>query len=200
MSDTFKPVRENCIFIVDVDNILWLFDHKFREIAAEAGTPCKDFEEITTWGALAAPYSQSEFYELVNKTHAAQKDSAPLAGAAEFVTWLHQHFYVLITSHRRPEAVEPLAEWLHKYGFVYDELHVSFDKTKLFDDPRIVCVIDDNPSILSAALDAGIGVAISLKYPWNVSATYNGDPLSLFEDFNTMQLYLEQLMQSEKST
>ena len=73
-------------------------------------------------------------------------------------------FYIVVASHRRPDALGATVRWLYKNGLVYDQIHLTNDKTVLFDDSW--GVIDDTLDILRKARDAGI-VRAGLRTPWN---------------------------------
>jgi hypothetical protein len=78
---------------------------------------------------------------------------------------LHKNFYVVIASHRRQESKDLLIKWLDINKMIYDDIHISYDKTGEFDD-RTVLVVDDSPITMQHALDRGMRAA-GLDLPWN---------------------------------
>ena len=72
-------------------------------------------------------------------------------------------------SHRVKETLDATARWLLANNLVFDEIHLSYDKTVLFD----TCwgIIDDSPFTLHKAKKAGI-VGAGLEMPWNKREDY----------------------------
>jgi hypothetical protein len=69
---------------------------------------------------------------------------------------------------------------------VYDELHLSFNKTQLFDQ-SIDVVVDDAPQVLEKAVENGV-IAAGLLFPWNREYTDNG--FNLFKNLNDILSYI----------
>jgi hypothetical protein len=42
-------------------------------------------------------------------------------------------FYIIIASHRVKQTLDAAAPWLRANNLAYDEIHLSYDKTVLFD-------------------------------------------------------------------
>jgi hypothetical protein len=70
--------------------------------------------------------------------------------------------------------------WLDKHGLVHDELHLSFNKTSLFNELTAV-VVDDSPDVLEKALENG-ALATGLLFPWN--RAYSGNGFRLYSNLD----------------
>ena len=73
-------------------------------------------------------------------------------------------FYIVIASHRERETLPATRRWLEKNALPFDEIHLSYDKSVLFD--WCWAIIDDSPVTLDKARSAGI-IRAGLKNPWN---------------------------------
>ncbi|MGW8272888.1 MAG: 5' nucleotidase, NT5C type, partial [Thermodesulfovibrionales bacterium] len=89
-------------------------------------------------------------------------------------------FRVTIASHRSSESREQTERWLQRHGLVYDELHLSFDKTCLFNGSTDV-VVDDAPHVLERARARSM-IATGLRFPWNEGCVRSG--FSLFDSLD----------------
>lgn len=94
-------------------------------------------------------------------------------------------FYIIVASHRQKGTLEAAVRWLSKNRLTYDKIHLSYDKTVLFDD----CwgVVDDSPVTLRKAKNAGI-VRAGLKNPWNESEEH-----PLFDNLGQILRYIEKV-------
>lgn len=94
-----------------------------------------------------------------------QDEFEPYPEAREFLAALKEMgFFIIIASIRNEEAREATARWLKKYELYYDELHLSNDKTVLFNDAW--AIVDDSIWTLDKAAQAGI-VRTGLRNVWN---------------------------------
>ncbi len=69
---------------------------------------------------------------------------------------------------------------------IFDELHVSSDKTVLFDETCHI-VVDDSTHTLEKAAKKGI-IATGLSFPWNRAYKNNG--VKLFKSLNEILNYI----------
>jgi hypothetical protein len=176
--------------VVDIDNTLWQFcDVFYRNLKLLHG----NFPPIEQWTAPGfwEPYcSLEEFWAVVNAIHRDQDNPAflPYPQARRFLQSLGEEgFRVIIASHRFAETRCATERWLTRHGLVYDELHLSFDKTILFKDAAVV--VDDAPKILEKAVACG-AMGSGLLFPWNSSCSGNG--YVLFSDLDKVFGYLLQ--------
>ena len=75
---------------------------------------------------------------------------------------------------------ERFRSWLRKHDLVYDDLHLSFHKTQLF-DTSTDAVVDDSPKVQEKAVNRGV-MATGLLLPWNRDYANNG--IMLFDNLN----------------
>lgn len=156
--------------VVDIDNTLWHFAPVLYERMKKLN-PCiiepSQWYDINFWKPYLNP---NEFYKIINSIHMDQEIFAPYPDAHIFLSALKEMgFYITIASHREKDTLIPTINWLKKYNLIYDEIHLSFDKTILFKDS--ISVIDDSPIILEKAIKSGIK-AYGLKMPWNEHGNY----------------------------
>jgi hypothetical protein len=169
--------------IVDIDNTLWdlapVLYERMREVSPDL-PPAAEWRQWDFWRSFIKPKA---IYALLDAIHMEQERFQPFDDAGEFLSTLKEMgFYIVVASHRRQDALDPTARWLHKNTLVYDEIYLSYDKTVLFND----CwgVIDDSPETLGKARDAGI-VRAGLRNPWN-----EGEDHPLFDSLKQISEYL----------
>jgi FMN phosphatase YigB (HAD superfamily) len=174
--------------IIDIDNTLWQFSDAFyeelRKIDRNVPTP----EHWTTYDTLGAHCSAEEFFTAIHAIHCHQDSDRyqPYPESEVFLSSLREHdFHVIIASHRTPATRPPTERWLARHGLVYDELHLSLDKTVLF--PGADIVVDDSPLTLEKAIECSIRAA-GLSFPWNRSHANNG--FRLFHDLRQILEYI----------
>jgi len=175
--------------IVDIDNTLWhfcdaLYD-ELRKISSNFPTP----DSWTHWDLWEGYCSETDFYGAVSVIHLNQHSDSylPYPGAKNFLMTLREHdYHITIASHRSPDYRQQTAQWLKAHGLVYDELHLSFNKTQLFDE-SIDVVVDDSPHVLEKAVEKGV-IATGLLFPWNRNYEDNG--FNLFNNLNDILNYI----------
>lgn len=156
--------------IVDIDNTLWdlapVLYERMRKVSP-ALSPPSEWHEFELWKKYVSP---KIFYDLVRDIHMDQGMFTPYRDAGPFLTSLKEiGFHIIIASHRVKETLNATARWLQAHNLVFDEIHLSYDKTVLFD----TCwgIVDDSPFILYKAKAAGI-VGVGLEMPWNKHEDY----------------------------
>jgi hypothetical protein len=186
------------IAIVDVDETLWGFNSALRECALSHGYPFPTMKECNSWGAIYDFIPKPEAIKLFDEVHENQLKYAPFPDAKEFLEFMCHHFYVIVASHRNPDHLPQLKDWLEINKLKHNEISVSFDKTVLFDNPKVAVVIDDRDETLSIAMDRG-KIAVGLRRPWNQNAVHKANykgkeydvPLVLFESLTEIKDWLE---------
>jgi len=124
--------------------------------------------------------SKKEFLGAIDDIHFNQDDDRhlPYPEARDFLATLKENdFYIIIASHRTPESMEQTHRWLVKHELVFDDVHLSYDKTVLIDN-NCHAVIDDAPHILENAATKGVSAA-GLLFPWNKNSRNNGYKLCM---------------------
>jgi hypothetical protein len=174
--------------VIDIDNTLWQFCDAFY---LELKKLNKNFPEIDQWSSFDfwEPYcSREAFMAAINSIHANQDSDLyrPYPAARDFLLSLRDRgFTLIIASHRMAETRGPTERWLARHQLPCDELHLSFDKTVLFD--RASVVVDDAPETLKRAVALGAKGA-GLLFPWN--SAYAGNGFGLFPDLKAVLHYL----------
>lgn len=154
--------------VIDIDNTLWhfcdaLFD-RLRRINGEMPSP----EYWIEWDFWENYCSKEQFFEAINDIHLRQDhdEHVPYPEARDFLATLKEHdFHITIASHRSTDTIGQTRAWLVKHDLLYDEIHLSFDKTVLI-DATCRAVVDDAPHILESAVRKGVPAA-GLLFPWN---------------------------------
>jgi hypothetical protein len=151
--------------IIDIDNTLWdlapVLYARMRELSPDMPPPA----EWNKWDFWKPYISLKDAYDVLHGIHMGQERFLPYDDAAWFLASLKERgFHIIIASHRRKEALEPTARWLRENDLAHDEIHLSYDKTVLFE----ACwgIVDDSPVTLGQARDAGI-IRAGLRNPWN---------------------------------
>jgi hypothetical protein len=177
--------------VIDIDNTLWHFcDVLYERLKGINGAiPAPDgWIEWEFWEKYC---SKEKFLRAIDDIHLNQDDNEhlPYPEARDFLAILRKNdFYLIVASHRTPESREQTQRWLAKHDLVFDELHLSRDKTVLFEDDCHV-VVDDAPYVLEKAAEKGI-VASGLMFPWNKNGSNNGYRL-----FNSLTEILEYILE-----
>ena len=150
--------------LVDIDNTLWDFSSVlFQELSLKYNIP--DPEHWVCWDFWKEHITKKIFYDTANKIHQEQEKYIQYPEAKPFLRNLKEKGHIIIiASHRAQKALEPTITWLRKNDLPFDKVHLSYDKTVLFD--CVDYVIDDSPSIINKACLEGIPTA-ALRKPWN---------------------------------
>jgi len=167
-----KPCK---IAIIDIDNTLWQFCDAFYLELAKINESFPPPEAWTNWDIWECHCSKHDFYRAVNIVHSKQDSDMylPYPDAQYFLSSLRKNgYHITIASHRSPDHRTPTERWLNKHGLVYDDLHLSFQKTSLF-NRRTDVVVDDAPQVLEEAVKSGAN-ATGLLFPWNRAYADNG--------------------------
>jgi hypothetical protein len=169
--------------IVDIDNTLWHFCDALYDQLKKINKTFPAPDNWINWDMWEGFCSIDEFLGAVNAVHLNQHSDnhLPYPEAKDFLINLKESgYHITIASHRSPDYRKQTKKWLEKHGLVYDELHLSFHKTELFDMSTDV-VVDDSPHVLEKAVDKGV-MATGLLFPWNRDYTDNG--FRLFSNLN----------------
>lgn len=182
-----KPMSKKAI--IDIDNTLWHFCEVLYERLKHINKhmpPPKLWHEWDFWQNYC---TDEDFFNVIHSIHLKQDNDQhlPYSEAKNFLYALkEQNLHIIIASHRTQESLEQTHRWLIKHGLIFDELHLSFDKTILFDENCHI-VVDDSPITLENATKKGI-IAVGLVFPWNRSYRNNG--FKLFNNLNEILHYI----------
>jgi hypothetical protein len=106
--------------------------------------------------------------------------------------WSAAGHFVHITSHRATTAHDATTQWLAAIGLRFDELYCSYDKVTKCEAIGIDLLIDDSPTNIQRALDAGIAAA-TIRHPWNEDVCDTEDVVSA-ADWPELALKLQPMM------
>ena len=161
--------------IIDIDNTLWQFCDAFYEELRKINKNFPPPANWTHWDIWDGYCTEQEFHKAVNAIHLNQDSNTfqPYPEAKNFLSALKQHdYHITIASHRSPEYMSQTERWLKKHGLLYDDIHLSYQKTRLFNN-GIDVVVDDAPQVLERAVESG-ALATGLLFPWNRAYRDNG--------------------------
>jgi len=185
----YLPVRR---IIIDIDNTLWDLAPVLCERLQAASPGFPHHSEWRDWSFWKGLIPAERLYRIIRDVHMEQDTFEPYGGSREFLERLHgKGFHIVIASHREKETYAPTQKWLRKHDLPFDEIHLSYDKTVLFDD--CWAIVDDSPVTLEKARRAGI-IRAGLKNPWNESEAH-----PLFADLGEIYNYLESRCAREKT-
>lgn len=164
--------------VIDIDNTLWHFCDVLYERLKKINEAMPPPDYWIEWDFWENYCSKEEFICAIQDIQLNQDDERhlPYPEAKDFLATLKEHnFHIIIASHRTPESIEQTHRWLVKHGLAFDEVHLSYDKTVLFDQSCDI-VVDDSPHTLEKAAEKGI-IATGLLFPWNKLYSENGNIL-----------------------
>jgi len=174
--------------VIDIDNTLWQFsDVLYRELKKING----DFPAPDQWSAFdiwEGYCSEADFFTVITTIHCGQDNDRyrPYPESKSFLRSLKEHdFRIILASHRIPATRQPTERWLKRHRLPYDDLHLSLDKTVLFN--RADVVVDDAPRTLQKAVECG-ALGAGLIFPWN--RDYDGNGFRLFPNLNEVLDYI----------
>ncbi|HEX7299793.1 MAG TPA: hypothetical protein VF257_12375 [Solirubrobacteraceae bacterium] len=152
---------------IDIDSTL----HHYWDELADAvkrrfGVELR-YDEQRTW--VIGHLREEQLRAVVADTHsnAAIARARPYPHAVKVINgWHADGHFIHITSHRAQGARAATERWLDTIGLHYDELYCSYDKIGRCQEIGIDLLIDDSPTNITRAVDAGI-VAATLVHPWN---------------------------------
>jgi HAD superfamily hydrolase (TIGR01509 family) len=174
--------------VIDIDNTLWQFCDAFYRVLKELHANFPPIDQWTTFDFWEQYCSEQEFMAAINSIHRDQDNDRyqPYPEARDFLLSLKKReFYIIIASHRFKATRQPTERWLARHQLTYDELHLSFEKSVLFDQAAVV--VDDAPHTLEKAVASG-ALAAGLLFPWN--RAYVGNGIGLFRDLNDVLGYI----------
>lgn len=150
--------------IVDIDNTLWDFASVFCERLKRIAPAIPPVDKWD-WDFYKDYISLEELYTVIDGIHREQDIFEPFPSAKWFLESLFAEGYApIIASHRQNSSRKATEDFLQKHNLPYVELHLSYDKTVLFNSS--CAIVDDAPSLLDHARQKGL-ICTGLRYPWN---------------------------------
>ncbi len=178
--------------IIDIDNTLWYLAPELWEQLKKVNPQMPPPDQWGTRASLERYMSLKEFFRVLKSIHMQQETYPPFPESQYFLGALKQKgFYIVIASHRSQDTYGPTVNWLNKYRLLFDEVHLSYDKSVLF--AGSLALVDDSPINLDKALQTGL-LGTGLIYPWNEKS---GHPL--FRNLIEVLRYLDSRLSRQKS-
>ena len=175
--------------IIDIDNTLWHFCDALYERLKKINEAMPPPDYWIEWDFWENFCSKEEFICAIQDIQLNQDDERylPYPEAKDFLATLKEHnFHIIIASHRTHESIEQTHRWLVKHELAFDDVHLSYDKTVLFDQSCHI-VVDDSPHTLEKATEKGL-IATGLLFPWNKN--HNNNRYQLFHSLNDILRYI----------
>jgi len=170
--------------VIDIDNTLWDLAPVLYERLRGENPDIPHHSQWRSWHFWKGFISAERLYGIIRDVHMVQDSFEPYEQSRAFLCSIREKgFYIIIASHRERVTYEPTKRWLERYGLPFDEIHLSYDKSILFENSWAVA--DDSPITLDKAKDAGL-VRVGLKNPWNEAEEH-----PLFTDLNEVYAYLQ---------
>jgi len=175
--------------IVDIDNTLWDFASVLYESLKNIAPTIPPMTQWK-WDFYADYISIKELYRAINDIHSEQHLFEPFPSARWFLeSIMYEGYKVIVASHREEKTRVATENFLQKNNLPYSELHLSHDKSILFDSS--VAVVDDAPGLLDEARKKGL-ICTGLRYPWN---KHTGHPL--FDSLEEIYKFLLQELNNQ---
>jgi beta-phosphoglucomutase-like phosphatase (HAD superfamily) len=152
--------------IVDVDNTIANFAPIFQEELQRVCPKIPNCDKWTTWNFYNDYMPSNLFHDAAHAAQMRIMETQPLPGAREMLAAIPDNYRICIASHRKRESLDMLIDWLNVYDMTWTDIHVSNDKSVIFDNDTVM-IIDDCPATMQAGMDFGFKAA-SLELPWNI--------------------------------
>ncbi|MBO9534209.1 MAG: hypothetical protein J7513_14655 [Solirubrobacteraceae bacterium] len=168
---------------IDVDSTLHDYWEQFRQAAALLHGVDLPYEDQTDWAVDAL--SRHQLAAVIEHTHDDTRisEALPYEGAADVINgWRRSGHFVLITTHRRPDAHDVTARWLGDHGIGFDALRCGYEKVIHCQEVGAHVLIDDSPTNLTAALAAGLTPA-TIAHPWNAELSAREPAIVIADDW-----------------
>lgn len=169
--------------IIDIDNTLWYFAPVLYERMKRVNphtAPMSEWRSFDFWKEYISPRT---FYEIIKGIHMDQEQFVPFPDARPFLASLKAlGLHITIASHREKGTLGATVNWLNNNRLIFDDVHLSNDKSVLFDECQ--AIVDDSPFVLDKAARAGI-IGSGLRMPWNDKGGY-----TLFDTLPEVLCYL----------
>ena len=152
---------------IDIDSTLHHYWDEFAGAVKRRFGVALPYQEQQTWQITRLREEQLRAAIADTHSDAAIARARPYPHAIEIVNrWHATGHFIHITSHRAESCRSATERWLDTIGLKYDELYCSYDKVERCREIGIDVLIDDSPSNISRALEAGMIVA-TIVHPWN---------------------------------
>lgn len=178
---------------IDIDSTLHHYWDVLSEVSLRRFGVELPYEEQFSWGITRLREEQLRI--CIEESHRDERILAgrPYENAVETVRrWHEAGHFVHVTSHRAADRRTATAQWLHRIGLPFDDLHCSYDKVARCCELQIDVLIDDSPINLARASERGIAVA-TILHPWNQEICEEEGVLAA-HDWHELERLLEPLI------
>jgi len=166
--------------MIDVDNTLCEFSEVLDEELQKVNKEIPNHLDWDHWDFYKGFITDEEFYQAAERAQDRILECPDIPGSSNITCILKSMGHkIVIASHRKKKNIPILKEWLNRNEIFFDEIHVSNDKTVLFDG-SIGLVIEDSPIIIKEACKRGI-CTIGIRRPWN--SNVRGPKLIMTDDY-----------------
>jgi FMN phosphatase YigB (HAD superfamily) len=182
--------------IIDIDNTLWQFSDPFYLELKKVNDRFPMPDRWCTYNIWEGYCSAEDFIAAINRIHHNQDSDQyePYPESRDFLLSLREAgFHITLASHRMQDTAPPTERWLARHRLPYDQLHLSLDKTVLFQNVDLV--VDDSPLTLEKAVESG-ALGAGLMFPSNGSYPSNG--FRLFQNLHEVREYILQSSSSKQ--
>ena len=171
---------------VDIDNTLWDFSPVFWERLQRIDPGIMPPTDWTRWDFWENHVTKKQVYRAVKEIHLEQERFQPFDDAQPFLETLKKRgFYIIIASHREAETHDATMRLPRANGLMYDEIHLSNDKSIMFRD---LCADVDGSALVLDKAKEGCIVGVGIRRPWDAQGRQQ-----LFETLPEVLAYLESL-------
>ena len=162
--------RKERRIIIDIDNTLWDLSPVLWEHLRTVNPKMPEPTQWNYWDFWEKYVTKKDLYQVLKNIHMQQDQHLPYRESKHFLETLKERgFFIIIASHREKNTYAVTEKWLRQNGLIFDEIHLSHDKSVLFSDSW--GIVDDSPLTLDKAAIAGI-VRTGLLNPWNVDSAH----------------------------
>lgn len=177
--------------IIDVDNTLceysFVLYEELNKINEEIPLPI----DWNHWDFYKGMITEEDFYKAANRAQDRIMECREVPGAREFTeNLLKIGFEIVIASHRQDDNKNLLEQWLMNKQIKYNEIHISYDKTVLF-DKSVKLVVEDSPVTINESCKRGIST-IGVRRPWN--RNLKDQNLIMINNYNTMDPIIYEML------
>lgn len=153
--------------IIDIDNTIGDYANQLYLECLKENPNVSKPEAWDDWEFYESYMSKNEFYNAASRAHEHTLSMPLIPGAKQLMDFLYHSAgcHVTIASHRRPEHYDQTMEWLKANNIPYHDLHISYDKSVLFDGGCDIFV-DDGPHNVEKAIGRVPHIYIPAM-PWN---------------------------------
>jgi uncharacterized HAD superfamily protein len=147
---------------LDIDGVVCDFVTNARQLAEKLGLDVSDRDLVIDYEDMP------DSYESALEERPFWLNMKPIKTSWHVVNDLFGkgHNVHFITSRAKDSAILVTGRWLEEWGFMYSDLHFASNgrKVELYKELELDIFVDDNPSVVNAISQVGMGVLMSQEY------------------------------------